>query len=337
MYNQQFYPQYQQNVNPYFAVPQNNGLYGFPTEENPITEQTVFNQLLTPEEVSRLRKTPNGLFDAKLTEDDYLRAVCTHKEPTGKREFKLLDLGGGKFRCTICQAEFHLLDTNTSKEDVDAICANFYDLMQSIKTYYGNAPMTLREFYTMLGFVPKVSQLWNIAKQYFDKATLINNGQQPNTPDQSGFNVLNNVMGPGALGIISPGMVSAFNNQYGVPSPGYYNPIPQAANIQTPQQPYYPPQQPPPYGYPQTAAPAPQYGYPMNPMQQPQQQSNLINPNIQQQPMDMRGMSGNPIGVVEQPAVSQAGQPQMTSTTQPLPDAPTNPNIKADVGKTFKG
>lgn len=289
----------------------------------------IFNQLLTADEVAKLQKNPN-FFSTKLTEDEYLRAVCTHKDNQGR--ISLEKLPNGKHRCSICQAEFFLIDLNTAPEDIEQTCNNFYDLLQTIKTYYGNAPAALRDFYLMVGFIPKMKYLWNVARAYFDKAT---GGQGTLTAnnDQNGFAILNSIFGNGAISGIAPQLMGQtpnqfFNNGY-YPQAGYYGgPVPQAAMMQTPQanpqmmQQQYPQQQMvQPQVMPQQQ---PMYGYGYN--------QQYINQPPQQQQMYPQG--SNPIGYVEQ---NQAGQPSQTQTP-PMPQAPQNPNIKkADVGKKFDG
>ena len=297
--------------------------------------QVVFNQLLTADEVAKLKKNPQS-FSTKLSEDEYLRAVCTHKGPNNN--ITLEKLPNGKHRCSICQAEFYLIDLNSSKEEIEAICNNFYDLMQSIKTYYGNAPEALREFYLMVGFLPKIYTLWNVAKTYFDKVTG-NYGSNMMGNDQSGFSILSNIFGGGAMSGIAPGIGMGAPTGYygygygappappawGTPNPGmgwgqqnrYYGgaPVPPAAGIQTPvaANPWGQQQQ-------QAApvAPPTNYGYGMGGTPTP---------------------SANPIGFVD-PTIStnQAGQPQSATQQPPMPAPPVNPNIeKAEVNKTFVG
>ena len=339
----------------------NNGGYGYPMMQQQSPEQPIFNQLLTTDEVAKLQKSPT-VFSTKLTEDEFLRAVCTHKD--NNNHIMLEKLTNGKHRCTICQAEFFLVDLNAAKEDIEKTCNDFNDLLQSIKTYYGNAPTALREFYLMVGYIPKITHLWNVAKQYFDKVTGgYGGGLVPNS-DQSGFATLSNILGNGAMMGLAPMMAGGYNGGYiqQVPQQGYYaqQPMPQAAYVQTPQQPMMQqanpfqqfqqqqvPQQQQPYPsqvYQPVPPQQPMMQQPMQPMQQPMYGYANYNPNMMvpmQQPMQQ-----NPIGYVEQPnpqrdftqTVNQAGQPQSQTQTPPMPAPPANPNVvKADVSKKFNG
>lgn len=328
-----------------YAMPVNGFTpYGAAPVNPQVPAQPVFNQLLTADEVAQLQKNPN-VFSTKLTQDEYLRAVCTHKD--GANHFTLEKIPNGKHRCSVCQAEFFLLDLNTSKEEIENTCNNFYDLMQSIKTYYGNAPEAMREFYLMIGFIPKIAQLYQVARAYFDKVTGFGNAYQMGN-DQNGFSILSNIFGGGAMAGVAPGLGGGMaGGYYGAPpawgaqnvnpvwgqqQPGWYGgaPVPPAAGIQTPVSAGVP------FGSQPAAAPG-------------------VNPALamQQQPGYGYGMGGvapapipsaNPIGYVDPnaapPATSQAGQVQASPTQAPaMPTPPpANPNVeKAEVNKTFAG
>ena len=335
-----------------------NGFYGNNGFGNPVygggvsygynyqqpAQPPVFNQLLTADEMQKLQKNPN-LFSTKLTEEEYLRSICTHKDH--QNHITLEQQPNGKYRCSICQEEFNLIDLNTSKEEIEATCNNLYDLMQSIKTYYGNAPEALREFYLMIGFLPKIKSMWEVAKTYFDKTTGNYGGLTMNN-DQSGFAVLSNIFGNGAMAGIAPGVgMGNPMGYYGAPPQGQWYggaPVPPSAAMQTPgwgvpgnpmgaPQGQMPPSQAPAPGgnpalTPQPSAPV--YGY---------------NPNIYGPAPGGVVPSANPIGYVDasqnRDFTNQAGQPT-TPNQPPMPAAPTNPNLeqntpKAEVGKTFAG
>ena len=55
----------------------------------------VFNQLLTAEEISKLQKSPQQ-FSTKLTDDEYLRSLCTHKNQ--HNQITLEKLPNNKYR-----------------------------------------------------------------------------------------------------------------------------------------------------------------------------------------------------------------------------------------------
>ena len=337
MYGQQVYGAYPGMM---------GGAYGYPVQP---PQPPVLKQLLTADEVAKLQKNPVH-FSTKLTEDEYLRACCTHKTaaiPGQPSQITLEKLANGKHRCTICGAEFNLIDLNTPMVDIESICNNAWDLLQSIKTYYGNSPEAMRDFYLIIGFIPKLKYLWNVAKQYFDKVTG-NFGMLSNGNDNSGFATLANILGGGSMaGGLAPGMNPAMNYyNYGYPTAGApFNPaMGQTPAMAMPQMPVNPapvaaPAPQPAYGavYPQAPAAAapvaapgqvPMYGY--------GQQPPVMNPAAAAVPMGT-----NPIGYVEQQPVDfTASATQATPATPPMPEPPKNPNLqdnKAAVSKKFAG
>lgn len=325
------------------------GAYAYPAQA---PQAPVLKQLLTADEVAKLQKNPVH-FSTKLTEDEYLRACCTHKTatvPGQMSQITLEKLPNGKHRCSICGAEFNLIDLNTPMQEIEVICNSAWDLLQSIKTYYGNSPEAMRDFYLMIGFLPKLKYLWNVAKQYFDKVTG-NFGMLGNGNDNSGFATLANILGGGAMaGGIVPGMNPAMNYyNYGYPAAGApFNPaMGQTPAMAMPQMPTAP--------GPMPAAPAPQPTYgnvvyaapPAAPVAAPGQVP-MYGYGQQPQAAPAVPMGTNPIGYVEQQqpdftagmAAANAGTTQAAPATPPMPEPPKNPNLqdnKAAVSKKFAG
>ena len=298
-----------------------------------VTPESQNVQFLSAEQIAELQKQPVG-FQGRLTREEYLRAICTHKDTQGHYSIEETKDGSGRVKCNICGAEWNLLDLNTTDEEVERICGDFLDLFQSIKTYYGNVPLALKEIYIIAGLIGKVPQLWKVAKKYFENSS---NYYQLNPNQQYG-----NDNAFGALGALLGGMGGNFNMFNGIQTGGV-NPY-FAAN----QQPVYAP-----------AAPA------MAQFNQPQyvQQNGVYVPQPNQQPVantapagQTYGLGGvaqigtNPIGFVEpnnqtvQPDfTSVVQQPQQAQTVQnvampgpsvantqtpPMPEAPKNPNLQ---------
>lgn len=347
--------------NNYFNQPAFGGFGGTMYNNNlPQPQNTVMKQLLTDNEIKTLRESPQQ-FSTKLTHNEYLKAICTHKDPhTGV--ITLQEMNDGRYHCTICGETFYLIDPSTTKEEIDRICGNFNDLFQTIKTFYGDAPDQFKDFYLMCGFIPKLPYLWDIAKKYFERIPMGMNAQPTN--EQYGWQLLGNILGNNMM----PGMGMG-NNMYmaGVPQ---YNNQPQGnyGYPQAPNNPYgYNPQQQ--YGQPMPNAPQPNYQQPpVNPSYPNQTQFNnngysmpnyytgnaqgspYNNPNpgyVNQAPA---APASNPVGYVETPQqdftqttqrVSMPG-PNVNANTQtpPMPEPPKNPNIKdpskATVNKQFK-
>jgi len=57
--------------------------------------------------MSEIQKAPQA-FQTKLTRDEYLRALCTHKDQNGN--IKLEKLADGRYHCPICNSDFNLID-----------------------------------------------------------------------------------------------------------------------------------------------------------------------------------------------------------------------------------
>lgn len=307
------------------------GGFGYPAQQQ--VQPPVFNQLLNQEEIAKLQKAP-AQFSTRLTEDEFLRSVCTHKN---NNQIALEALPNGKHRCPICGTEFFLIDLNTSDSDVEQMCANFHDVMESIKTYYGNIPENMREFFMMIGFIKKVPYLWKVARNYFEKVVGQTGMLQPNG-DQNGFAMLSNVFGNGAMG----GMFG----MGGMPMGGYYSQQQMGGYAQYQPNGYvgHPMQQVPGMGTYQV----PQQPMPMNGPVPVQQQPQFAQPAAYgmggMMPQQPQAMMGNPIGYVD-PNVAQQDftqQPVQQAAPQQapaMPEPPKNPNVKdkATVSKNFAG
>ena len=282
---------------------------------------------------------------------DYKRAICTHKV---NNMIALEKLNNGEVRCTGCGSEFWLFDLNTPMEQIEKVCKNMHDLLQSIKAYFLNVPDSMKEIYMIIGFIPKIPLLWETAKKTFETAsnTTIFNTMQ-NNYDANSWSVLGSIFGqspmaPGAMwGAQQPTMVppmGAYNtSNMGVPQTSQYgNPYVYGAQPQ-PTAPTAPVAPPPGYvnqtGVYAAATPA---APPMYATQGPGM--------VVQGPMT----SPNPIGTVVAPAAPQTQGQVAINITDPTvapapvtvdaPVAPVNPNVQAptapdqtvaNVAKTF--
>ena len=193
-----------------------NGMtYGNNAPQNP-----TMSQLLSPEEMSEIQKAPQA-FQTKLTRDEYLRALCTHKDQNGN--IKLEKLADGRYHCPICNSDFNLIDLNAAKGDIEQICLNMNDLYQSIKTYLPNPTSSMRDIYMMIAFFNKIPQLWGIAKNAFEKITNVNGVLQP-ADETNAFQILGNIFNQPGFGGLYPS-----NFQAGIGNPAMmYNAAPTA-------------------------------------------------------------------------------------------------------------
>lgn len=295
---------YQQQQNPAYAG------YAYAASQ----PAPVLNNFLTPEQIAEIQQNPQ-LFPTKLTRDEFLRSICTHKQ---NNMITLERTGDGNHHCTLCGKDFFLFDTNTPKDTVIGICKNMYDLIQSIKTYLLNAPEALKDIYMVLGFIEKFPVLWETAVKGFEQASNATAFGLQSNPQMDAFQMLGNVFGGNMMGGFYGQQPMGYPQQAwqaGYQQPVAPPPAPQAPVAQAPAQ-------PPVYtngGYVIPPAPMqPQVGYPI---QTPVQQA-----------YPMQGY--NPIGQPEQAPI-----PGPAVAPPTAPEAAVNPNIqtpeKVDVAKAF--
>ena len=319
--------------NPYYQ----NNFAGYQYNAQP-QQNIQMTQFLTPEEIKEIQQKTPQAFQTKLTRDEYLRSICSHKNHQGK--LCIENLPNGRCRCTICGAEFNLIDMDTSIEEIKMICRRFEDLMQTIKLYYGNAPKEIKPIYIMTGFIKEFPVLWQIAKTYFEKATAYPGYDMQQDGMQNGFQILQNIFGgpnPYYAAAANPyynpnvpnGIYAAPMNPNGMPQNPNYNPNYGSYYGQPPVAPNYG-AAPNPYGAPNTmpnngpVVQDPGTGYGFNPT--------IQNPNPNQTP----SVGVNPIGFVENPQDFTATVPQNNvaqgqqvqgPTTTTGGQAPLNPNM----------
>lgn len=360
-YNQNNQNMYQggNSMNPMY--PNQNQFNGYNYGPQPVNQQPTPVQFLSQDEMKEIKQKSPMSFKTKLTRDEYLRSICTHKDPRGR--MCLENMGNGMQRCKICGKQFHMIDYDEDPRVVEAILNNFSDLLETIKSYLWNAPADIKNLYMFSGYIPNLMTLWNIASTNFKKVT--SNAAYNLNPENSdnAFAWYYNIFGNG-LGNPNPNpyfqqqaypntFVGAPNYAYpGAPmNGGYQQPPYQQQNMMNPQQQYQP------------QAPMYNGGYQQPQQQAPQAPNNYVYANNQPQqqaPQQNVGMNQNPIGYVDntrdftstipqnhqqpqgngQTQINIAG-PSVNSGTQPAPQAPVNPNVQAPQQQqstpTFKG
>jgi hypothetical protein len=280
----------------------------------------VLNNFLTPEQMNEMQHG-SSQFQTKLTRDEYMRNICTHKSNNRIMLEKQTD---GQHHCAICGKAFTLFDPNTPEETIYGVCKNMHDLMQSIKTYFLNVPEDFKDIYMMLGFIEKIPLLWKTAVKTFEQASNQTAFGLQNNPQQDSFQMLGQIFGGAGMPFMGGGYYQqqpyAPVNAYGMTAPMTPPPAPVAQNQQAP----LAPNQPPVYGY--------NPSYVMG--QQPAPMAYGQQPVAQQ----------NPIGYVEpnQGGVAQTQiniSPTAPNQAMPLNQETVNPNLqpaeKVDVNKTF--
>ena len=170
--------------------------------------QARMTQPLTPEQIKMLRnQTP--AFTLDVSDEDMLRSRCTHKTLDGKFATILNNDAEGTVTCSICGANFGLLEV--PKESAEAAVRLIVDLLQSIKTYYVDMPDSVAiQFFQMIPFIEKIPKLYEIALNNFNKYGDVGMGNQ--SPNMYGFNMLGAITSP-----------MAYQGGYGAPmAPGGY-------------------------------------------------------------------------------------------------------------------
>lgn len=338
MYGQ--YPQY-----PY------QGAYPAPNPQQRVgVPERYNNNLLTPEQMRELKSKPQT-FNAKISHEDYLRSLCTHKDENRLINICRLetpDEYGNDCYCATCNVQFRLLPENTPIDEIERIKRAAYSVMHSAKMYMSETPEAMKEFYTCSELILKLTDFWKLAVNQFNRSvnSATQQQQQQGYGQPHGLNLLGQVFGPamGMGGMGAPLYTGGIN-------PGYVNPQPAYAQPTYPQ--YYQ-QQPNPnirydaFGNPISPTP-PTMGAYNTPYQQPQAN----------EPAQPQYPSANPIGYVDnsqdftmningngtttqQQTVGMPG-PNFDSGTQAVPPMPEikNPNLVNNPGvgepKTFPG
>ena len=195
----------------------NNGYNGFMgyagNQMQQAPEKIQMRQLLSADEQDQLRKK-NPEFSGRLTKEEGLKALCTHKDArTGA--ICLEQQEDGSVTCSICGENFHLIETGDgiSMEEIENTCSNFNDIFQSIKLMYGAIPEDVgRNLYLISGFIKKVPSFYAYAKKYFERIGGVNTGVQNYGAGNQAMMAWQNLYGPfggnmGMGGMMNPSMV----------------------------------------------------------------------------------------------------------------------------------
>lgn len=122
-------------------------------------KMTKTKNALSDDEISKLIQKENQ-FSLAITENERLRAICTHRFQNGMDA--LIDIGDGMQRCQICGHEFMPVSPyNSSKEDIKGIVEQAKDVLQTIKLIYLDMPAAAaREFFVVIALLDKIPDLF---------------------------------------------------------------------------------------------------------------------------------------------------------------------------------
>lgn len=289
--------------------------------QQPVMEM---NNLLNDEQIARLRQKggqPSSYFFKAPTDEENLRAICTHKQ---KGQITAHPIGDGRFKCDICGEEFTLVDPEETQA-VDTACEKVNDVLQSIKTYYGQATPELAGVYPVINIIKQLPHMFRVAGNYMKSAMPQGNEFYGNNYYAPSSTYMNLTAGAGIPGFDNGGYGY---NMGGYQAQPYYNQgFQQPTPVMNPQmqqaQPMYPQggmqgipgmTQAPAYGYPQPTQVQGQIQYQQPPVQSFQQQG--YNPAVQQA-APAYSAAANPIGsgVAVQPTTAPTANNGPTNTT----------------------
>ena len=213
---------YVNNGYPTYAGPQ----YGVGINQIP---KARYTQPLTPEQINQLRSR-GGAFKIEVTEEDLLRAACTHKEnghPTLVVEGQNPDTGNDILHCTICGETFEMVDYN--RAEVEKAVKLIEDLLQTSKALYLDIPEQLAtQYYQMIPLLKMFPELYERAQKNF---SMYENalGYQPNNvvAGTNGFAMMNSMLS-------NPYAAAGGYNMYAQQPMGYPQPMPQQQMMQQP-------------------------------------------------------------------------------------------------------
>ena len=191
--------------------------------------------------INEMLKNGKGAPDIQITQADYDKAICTHRDVNGNS--RVIDMGNGKVRCEICGAEFALTDSATI-EDIKTATENIHNVLNTAKVMWLDVPDQVAiNTFQILAVVDKIPQLYEIATSRLQKYQNVNPMMQNQYP-VNGFNMLGQMVGPTGFGAPVMGMnygqpmmqqPQGGFDQYGNPintaamQTGFYNPAQQFA------------------------------------------------------------------------------------------------------------
>lgn len=125
--------------------------------------QVKLENCLSDDEIGRLIQKEN-VFSLAVTETEKLRAICSHRFPTGQDA--LVDSGknDGTVRCQICGHEFLPVEVGTDEQSIAAAVTEVKDILQTIKVLYLDMPKDVaREYFVVIALLDKIPELFKAA------------------------------------------------------------------------------------------------------------------------------------------------------------------------------
>lgn len=150
-------------------------------------------QPITPELQKLLNQQSNEL-DIRISNTDKIKNWCTHKEPTTGR-IALVENGDGTVTCRVCGETFHMVDSMT-REQVQSLCNQMVDVMQTIKTMYLDSPEEFtKAYWQTISMVLKLPELWDRAYKNFTMHESYTGNVFQSNPNINSFAAANGILG----------------------------------------------------------------------------------------------------------------------------------------------
>lgn len=164
-----------------------------------------FNNPLTPEQIKKLQQKGEQ-FSLGITEDEWLRGVCNHRNAEGTADTLVFDSLTGEARCTICGYKFKPIESSVSPEQIKESVDNIVDILQTIKLMYIDLPAeAAKEYFQIIPLINKIPQLFEFAAKNMTKHESYN--WQYNNRNMGAMNMFNNLQSMFAGGMMGQPMM----------------------------------------------------------------------------------------------------------------------------------
>ena len=176
-----------------------------------------FNNPLTAEQIKKLQQK-GAQFSLGITEEEYLRGVCNHRNLEGTSDTLIYDSLTGEARCTICGYQFKPIEANVSPEEIKEDVERIVDILQTIKLMYIDLPAdAAKEYFQIIPLIEKIPQLFDFAAKNMTKHESYN--WQYNNRNMGAINMFNNLQSMFAGGGMGMPQATGYN-----PQPMYQQP-----------------------------------------------------------------------------------------------------------------
>lgn len=180
-----------------------------------------FNNPLTPDQIKKLQQKGDQ-FSLGITEDEYLRGICNHRNAEGTADTLVFDAMTGEARCVICGYKFRPIEASVSLDQIKDATDSIVDILQTIKLMYIDLPAdAAKEYFQIIPLIGKIPQLFEFAAKNMTKHESFN--WQYNNRNMGAINMFNNLQNMFAGGMMGQPMAqpNTFGYQQPMMNPGF--------------------------------------------------------------------------------------------------------------------